>query len=114
MVSTLLNLLERFSFFAAMPGVLAITFTAGALVVSRRWRANAILLAVQYSLVVLLLTRLVRLEMAAIRGVVGWIVCLVFYLTEQRAHAEGRLTSFDGRTSTRERRLLSHPPNLYR
>jgi hypothetical protein len=98
-VSGVLNFLERLSFLAAMPGVLGVTVTASALAVSRRWRVNVILLTVQYFLVVLLLTRLVRLEMAAIRGIVGWIVCLVFYLTEQRVHWQGRLSGSEGRAS---------------
>ncbi len=82
---TLGDLLTRFSFLAAMPAVLGILITAGVLVVSREWRLNVFALAVQYFFVVLLLTRLIRLEVAAIKGLVGWMICMVFYITERRA-----------------------------
>jgi len=40
---------------------------------------------VQYFFLVLLLTRLIRLEVAAVKGLIGWLICMVFYLTERRA-----------------------------
>jgi len=82
---TLLDLLERVSFLAAMPAVAGIFITAGILVVSRDWRLNSLALTVQYFFVVLLLSRLIRLEVAAVKGLVGWLICMVFYLTERRA-----------------------------
>jgi len=68
-----------------MPAVAGIFVTAGLLVVSREWRLNIIALAVQYFFVVLLLTRVIRLEVAAVKGLIGWMICMVFYLTERRA-----------------------------
>jgi hypothetical protein len=82
---TLLDLLARVSFLAAMPAVAGILVTAGILVVSRDWRLNVTALTVQYFFVVLLLTRLIRLEVAAVKGLIGWMICMVFYLTERRA-----------------------------
>ena len=82
---TLLDLLARVSFLAAMPAVAGILITAGILVVSRDWRLNVIALTAQYFFVVLLLTRLIRLEVATVKGLIGWLICLVFYLTERRA-----------------------------
>ncbi len=82
---TLVDLLARVSFLAAMPAVAGVLVTAGLLVVSREWRLNVIALAVQYFFVVLLLTRLIRLEVAAVKGLIGWMICMVFYLTERRA-----------------------------
>jgi hypothetical protein len=82
---TLVELLERVSFLAAMPAVAGVVITAGLLVVSRDWRLNVIALAVQYFFVVLLLTRQIRLEVAAVKGLIGWLICMVFYLTERRA-----------------------------
>jgi len=92
---TLVDILERLSFLAAMPAVAGIFVTAMILVVSRDWRLNVMALTVQYFFVVLLLTRLIRLEVAAVKGLIGWMICMVFYLTERRAsafgeHADGR------------------------
>lgn len=84
---TLVDLLERVSFLAAMPAVAGVFITAGLLVVSRDWRLNITALAVQYFFVVLLLTRLIHLEVAAVKGLTGWLICMVFYLTERRASA---------------------------
>ncbi len=82
---TLLDLFERVSFLASMPAVAGVFFTAGLLVVSRDWRLNVIALAVQYFFVALLLTSLIQLEVAAVKGLIGWMICMVFYLTERRA-----------------------------
>ena len=82
---TLIELLERVSFLAAMPAVAGVLVTAGLLVVNRDWRLNVIALTVQYFFVVLLLTRQIQLEVAAVKGLIGWLICMVFYLTERRA-----------------------------
>jgi hypothetical protein len=82
---TLVDLVARVSFLAAMPATAGVFVTAGLLVVSRDWRLNVTALTVQYFFVVLLLTRLIRLEVAAVKGLTGWMICMVFYLTERRA-----------------------------
>jgi len=81
---TLVDLLARVSFLAAMPATAGIFVTAVLLVVSRDWRLNVTTLTIQYFFVVLLLTRLIRLEVAAVKGLTGWMICMVFYLTERR------------------------------
>jgi hypothetical protein len=81
------ELLARVSFLAAMPAVLGILLTASLLVVSRDWRLNVLALTLQYFFVVLLLTRLIRPEVAAVKGQIGWMICMVFYMTERRAEA---------------------------
>lgn len=84
---TLLDLVRSVSFLAAMPAVAGLLITAGILVVARDWRLNVIALTVQYFFVVLLLTRQIHLEVAAVKGLIGWLICMVFYLTERRAGA---------------------------
>lgn len=98
---TLADLLARVSFLAAMPAVVGVLVTAGLLVVSRDWRANVIALAVQYFFVALLMTRVVRLEIGAVKGLVGWLICLVFYVTGRQAGAFERSSSVEGSTSSR-------------
>jgi len=90
---TLVDLLARVSFLAAMPAVAGIFITTGILVVSRDWRLNSIAFTVQYFFLVLLLTRLIRLEVAAVKGLIGWLICMVFYLTERRASTLKQLLS---------------------
>ena len=82
---TLADFLARVSFLAAMPAVAGIFVTASILVVNREWRLNVMALAVQYFFIVLLMTRMIRLEVAAVKGLIGWLICMVFYLTERRA-----------------------------
>ena len=82
---TLADFLARVSFLAAMPAVAGIFVTASILVVIREWRLNVMALTAQYFFVVLLLTRMIRLEVAAVKGLIGWLICMVFYLTERRA-----------------------------
>lgn len=84
---TLADFLARVSFLAAMPAVAGIFVTASILVVNREWRLNVMALAVQYFFIVLLMTRMIRLEVAAVKGLIGWLICMVFYLTERRASA---------------------------
>ncbi len=79
-----LDFLTRLSFLAAMPAVAGIFITASILLINQEWRLNIIALAAQYFFVVLMMTRLIRLEMAVIKGLIGWMVCMVFYLTERR------------------------------
>lgn len=93
---TLIDLLARVSFLAAMPAVAGILVTAGLLVVSRDWRLNVTALTLQYFFVVLLLTRLIRPEVAAVKGLIGWMICMVFYLTERRASMLQQLSAAEG------------------
>jgi hypothetical protein len=82
---------------ATTPAVIGIFVTASLLVVSQDWRLNVIALAAQYFFLALLMTQLVRLELAAVKGLIGWLVCLVVYLTEQQAQLLTR--DPDGRSS---------------
>ena len=99
---TLADFLARVSFLAAMPAVAGIFVTAGILVVNREWRLNVMALAVQYFFIVLLMTRMIRLEVAAVKGLIGWLICMVFYLTERRASALSQpLNDQDAKVSRR-------------
>ena len=98
---TLVDLLARVSFLAAMPATAGIFITAGFLVISRDWRLNVTALTVQYFFVVLLLTRLIRLEVAAVKGLTGWMICMVFYLTERRASMVEQSPTVEGKASSR-------------
>ena len=89
-MSILSDLLARVAFLAAMPAIVGVFVTAMLLVVSRDWRLNVIALAAQYFFVALLMTQVIRVEMAAVKGLIGWVICLVFYLTEQQTQSLAR------------------------
>ncbi len=80
---TLTELAARISFLA-VPATAGVLITAGLLVVSRDWRLNVWALILQYFFIVVLLTRQIRLEVAAVKGLIGWLICMVFYVTERR------------------------------
>ena len=101
---TLVDLLSRVSFLAAMPAVAGILVMGGLLVVSRDWRLNVMALTIQYFFVVLLLSRLIRIEVAAVKGLIGWMICMVFYLTERRVSAL-EATAADAEPAAGSRRL---------
>jgi hypothetical protein len=104
---TLADLISRISFLSAMPAVLGILFTGTILVVSREWHLDVLALMLQYFCVVLLLTRLVQVEVAAVKGLIGWMICMVFYLTERRAgEVERRSTDESAQTSIQTRRWM--------
>ena len=103
---TLGELLARVSFLAAMPAVVGILVTASLLVVSRDWRVNVLALAAQYFFVVLLLTRQIRLEVAAVKGLIGWMICTVFYLTERQASTYERAATAEGAAPPQRRRWI--------
>ena len=103
---TLVEILARVSFLAAMPAVLGVMVTAGLLVVSRDWRVNVLALAAQYFFVVLLLTRQIRLEVAAVKGLIGWMICTVFYLTERQASTFERSAVAEDESPAQRRRWI--------
>lgn len=81
---TLAEIIEQLSFLATTPAVVALMFTAGVIVVIQDWRASLLALVIQYIIVGLLLTGAVRVELAAIKTLVGAMLCLVLYMTARR------------------------------
>jgi hypothetical protein len=81
---TLPEIIERLSFLATTPAVVAVMFTAGILVVIKDWRISLLALAIQYIVVGLLLAGVIRLELAAIKTLVGAMLCLNLYITARR------------------------------
>lgn len=103
----LADLVARVLSLATTPAVIGILVTAGSLVVTQDWRMYVTALAAQYFLLVVLLTRLIRLEMAAVKGLIGWLICLVFYLTERQASSLDSSSSDDSPSP-----LSRHPTAL--
>ncbi|MGD2105627.1 MAG: hypothetical protein PVJ55_11005 [Anaerolineae bacterium] len=84
------DLLEQAVFLTAIPAVVGVLVTSALLVISGDWRLNLLALAAQYLFVALLMTQIIRIEMAAVKALIGWVICSVFYLTEQQTRASER------------------------
>jgi len=84
------ELLSRLVLLTALPAGIGVVISATLLVVSRDWRLNVFALAAQYFFLTLSMTQVVRVEMAAVKGLIGWVICLVFYMTEQQAQSSGQ------------------------
>jgi len=89
-VPPLEDLLARFVSLTSLPAGMGVAIAATLLVTSRDWRLNVFALAAQYFFLTLLMTQVVRVEMAAVKGLIGWVICLVFYMTEQQAQSLGQ------------------------
>ena len=82
---TLMDILARLAVVPTTAALLGLAATAGLIVAVTDWRASVFALAVQYLLSGLLLTRVIRPEIAAIKTLTGAMVCVVLYITARRA-----------------------------
>ena len=74
---------------AALPGtavLIGLLIAAALLVILVNWRLLIVALALQYILVGLMLTRVVPIELAAVKALVGIMICPVLYITARRVH----------------------------
>ncbi len=74
---------------AALPGtavLIGLLIAAALLVILVNWRLLIVALALQYILVGLMLTRVVPIELAAVKALVGVMICPVLYITARRVH----------------------------
>ncbi len=92
---TLAEILARLAVVPTTVALLGLAVTAGLIVAVTDWRASVLALAVQYLLTGLMLTRIIRPEIAAIKTLTGAMVCVVLYITARRA-GWGRLPVADG------------------
>jgi len=74
---------------AALPGtavLISLLIAAALLVILVNWRLLIVALALQYILVGLMLTRVVPIELAAVKALVGIMICPVLFITARRVH----------------------------
>lgn len=93
-MTTLLELIDRISFLAAMPAIGGLFIVLGVLLVARRWQMQVLGMVVLYFFVGLLHTRVIRPEVALVKALIGWLISLTFYVTgryldERRNAAQG-------------------------
>ena len=82
---TLNEILARLAVVPTTVALLGLAATAGLIVAVTDWRASVFALVVQYVLTGLLLTRVIRPEIAAIKTLTGAMICVVLYITARRA-----------------------------
>jgi len=81
---TLTDILVWLSAVPTTAALLGLAITAGFLIAATDWRISVFALAVQYVLSGLLLTRVIRPEIAAIKTLTGAMICVVLYITARR------------------------------
>jgi hypothetical protein len=98
---------------ATLPGtavLIGLLIAAALLVILVNWRLLIVALALQYILVGLMLTRVVPIELAAVKTLVGIMICPVLYITARRVNW-GRLeeeVEEDGAPAQRPQRRWWH------
>lgn len=80
-MTTILEVIERISFLAAMPAVIGLIAAMAMLLVSRRWQVHVLGMAVLYFFATLLYTRVIRPEVAVIKLLIGSMITLTLYMT---------------------------------
>jgi hypothetical protein len=83
-VPTLSEVIARLSFLTASPAVVGLVVTASLIIMVRDWRASLAALLAQYLLLGFLLTRLIPLEVATVKTLIGALICPILYLTARR------------------------------
>jgi hypothetical protein len=74
---------------AALPGtavLIGLLIAAALLVILVNWRLLIVALGMQYILIGLMLTRVVPIELAAVKALVGIMICPVLYITARRVN----------------------------
>ena len=92
---TLNEILARLAVVPTTTALLGLAVTASLLIALTDWRASVLALVAQYVLAGLLLTRVIRPEIATIKTLIGAMICLVLYVTARRV-GWGRLLLEEG------------------
>jgi len=81
---TLADILAQLAAVPTTAALLGLAATAGFLIIAADWRGSVLALTAQYLLAGLLLTRVIRPEIALIKTLIGAMICLVLYVTARR------------------------------
>ena len=80
-MTTILEIIDRISFLAALPSVVGLLVALFLLMVGQRWQIHALGMALLYFFAALLYTRVIRPEIAVVKLLIGWMIALTLYLT---------------------------------
>jgi hypothetical protein len=81
---TLPEILAQLQFLTQESVLLGLFFTAGSILVSRDWRTLILALLAQYILTGLILSRLVRPDIAALKVMIGAFICPILFLSARQ------------------------------
>lgn len=81
--------LDSFSFLRGYPAALLILLTAVLIILSWDWRVSLAALATQYFATALLYTEILTPQLAIVKLLVGWFVCLILYMTARQVRWGG-------------------------
>lgn len=84
---TLPEILKQLQFISYESALLALIFTAGLILITRDWRLLIMALLSQYIVVGLILSRLVRPDIAVLNVLVGAFVCPILFLSARQVSA---------------------------
>jgi hypothetical protein len=82
---TIWSLIEQLQFVSLDLAVLLLFLTAGTIVLVRDWRLSLLALLVQYLVAGLILSRVVRPEIAVAKVLAGLLICPILYLSARQA-----------------------------
>jgi len=80
-MDTATGLIERVSFLAATPAIVGVFVSLGVLLLVRRWQVQVLAMAALYFFVALLHTRIILPQVALIKALIGWLICMTLYVT---------------------------------
>jgi len=81
---TLPDILEQLQFIGLEAALLGLFITAGIILIARDWRFLILALLAQYILVGLILTRLVRPDIAVLKVLIGAFICPILFLSARQ------------------------------
>ena len=106
---TLPEILNQVQFITQGVALLGLFLTAGIIVVGRDWRLLILALLIQYILVGLVLSRLVRPDIAVLKVMIGAFICPILFLSARQVSINPALVSFLGK----ERRHINPPTGYF-
>jgi hypothetical protein len=87
---TLPELLSQLQFVTQEAALLGVFVTASIILISRDWRSLILALLVQYILVGLILSRLVRPDIATLKVMIGAFICPILFLSARQVSVSAR------------------------
>jgi uncharacterized MnhB-related membrane protein len=90
---TLPEILDQLQFISQEAALLGLFVTASIILVGRDWRSLILALLIQYILVGLVLSRLVRPDIATLKVLIGAFICPVLFLSARQVSVSGLATN---------------------
>jgi len=90
---TLPEILDQLQFFTQEAALLGLFVTASIILIGRDWRSLILALLIQYILVGLVLSRLVRPDIATLKVMIGAFICPILFMSARQVSVSGLATN---------------------